>query len=155
MESFVLNISYSQIAVFRKGLENPFNDWDDTHIAQGFAWRPESVSFGSLLNDGECYINISTKNEVLISNGSIRTIVVPFEVKESGIEIASITDTIIVDIPSGLYELVFNIIPNGKDGLDVYEFAFVKNECPKPRIELADELINPPEILLMQAKPAV
>lgn len=155
MKSFILDISYSQISVFRKGLENPFNDWDDTHIAQGFAWRPEAVSFGSLLNDGECYINISIQDKVLKSNGSIRTIVVPFEVKECGVEIASITDAIKVDIPSGIYELVFNIIPNGKDGLDVYEFAFVQNDGPKPRIILADELINPPDTLLMQAKPAV
>ncbi|WP_117387257.1 competence protein ComJ [Ruminiclostridium cellobioparum] len=85
----------------------------------------------------------------------MRTIVVPFEVEECGVEIASITDAIIVDIPSGIYELVFNIIPNGKDKLDVYEFVFVQNDCPKSRIILADELINPPEILLMQAEPAV
>lgn len=65
--SFTLDISYSQLAVFQKGMENPFNDWEDTHVNQGFAWRPGSVSFGSLLADEESFIQINTKSQVEIS----------------------------------------------------------------------------------------
>ena len=43
--NFTLDISYSQLVVFQKGMENPFNDWENTHVDQGFAWRPGSVSF--------------------------------------------------------------------------------------------------------------
>lgn len=37
--NFESDIFYSQLAVFQYGLKNPFNDWNDIHINQGFALR--------------------------------------------------------------------------------------------------------------------
>ena len=49
MEKFIIDVSYSQIAVFNSELENPFNDWTDQHVLQGFSWREESGSFKTLV----------------------------------------------------------------------------------------------------------
>ncbi len=153
---FNLDISYSQLVVFQKGIENPFNDWEDIHIEQGFAWRPGAVSFGSLLGDERCQINVSAKLQVKIVDNSIRTIVVPFEVTEGGIEIASVTQEVEIQIPTGLYELVFNVVPRtSSDQLDVYDFSFVKTVHPTARILVADKMLNPPKELSMKANPAV
>ncbi len=153
---FNLDISYSQLVVFQKGTENPFNDWEDTHVSQGFAWRPESVSFGSLLADEKSQILIDIQSEAKIANKSIRTIVVPFKVLEGGIVIASTTQEVEVDIIGGSYELVFNIIPRSSDGdLDTYYISFIKTENPKARLLLADEMLTPPDELLMIAQPAI
>lgn len=153
---FNMDISYSQLVVFQKGIENPFNDWQDIHIDQGFAWRPGAVSFGSLLADEMCQINVGIKPQVKILENSIRTIVVPFEILEDGIGIASVTQENDVKIPSGLYELVFNVIPKPTiDRLDVYDFSFVKTKNPIAKILVADKMLNPSNKLLMEAKPAV
>ena len=155
-ENFALDISYSQLVVFQKGIENPFNDWEDTHVNQGFAWRPGSVSFGSLLADEESFIQINTKSRVEIGKNSIRAIVVPFEITGNCIMVASVTQEIEVNIPSGTYELVFNVIPrNSKHRLNKYELSFIENKNPKAKILLADKMLNPPEQLLMEAKPAI
>lgn len=45
-----LEVDYNQVAVFSSGLANPFNDWEERHVGQGFSWRPESVSFRTLEN---------------------------------------------------------------------------------------------------------
>ena len=49
---FELFSSYSRVAVFRAGLEKPFNDWEQDHLDQGFAWREGSVSFATLEEGG-------------------------------------------------------------------------------------------------------
>ena len=49
-----LEISYGQLAVFANSLPQPFNDWTDQHVSQGFAWRPGSVTFRSMV---EMFLN--------------------------------------------------------------------------------------------------
>lgn len=154
--NFTLDISYSQLVVFQKGIENPFNDWENTHVDQGFAWRPGSVSFGSLLADEESLIQINTKSQVGISKNSIRAIVVPFEITDNCIIVGSFTQEIEVNVLNGTYELVFNVIPrNSKHKFNKYELSFIEHKNPKARILLADKMLNPPEQLLMEAKPAI
>lgn len=152
---FSLEVSYSQIAIFLKGLEKPFNDWTNTHVAQGFSWRKESVCFGTLSGDGQCEVNVNTENDIIYNKEAVRIIVVPFKVGKDGIEIASITESIELDIPEGNYELVFSALSQAsKEGNDIYEITFVKNDNPKERIILADDELMPPKKLLMKAKAA-
>lgn len=156
MNNFILEISYSQIAIFIKGTKFPFNDWTDIHVKQGFAWRSESVCFGSLLNDGKCMVNVSIQKSVKVLEGSIRTIVVPFHISEHKIEVASITQGECIQMPKGLYELVFNVIPKSNENdYDIYDIAFVETSTPIERILLADDMLNPPDKLLMEANPAI
>lgn len=40
MTRVTLEVAHRQLAVFDARLSDPFNDWSDAHMAQGFAWRP-------------------------------------------------------------------------------------------------------------------
>lgn len=59
MVEVIVDVSYSQLGVFVAGPLKPFNDWTDKHVAQGFAWRPESVSFRTLVEAGSHSVEIS------------------------------------------------------------------------------------------------
>jgi len=103
-------VSYSQLAVFDHSLERPFNDWTERHVAQGFAWRPGSVSFATLEEGGDHLVAVSLEDmrndEPPID--AVRVIDVPFEVPPSGsIEIGSISDCRSVELPAGHYQLRF------------------------------------------------
>ena len=101
-------------------------------------------------------IQINTKSQVGISKNSIRAIVVPFEITDNCIIVASVTQEIEVNVLNGTYELVFNVIPrNSKHKFNKYELSFIEHKNPKARILLADKMLNPPEQLLMEAKPAI
>lgn len=151
---FRLGILYTTIAVIHPN-EN-LNDWNDVHVNQGFSWRATSVSFGTLSDEPECEVSVSVSDKININKNAIRVITVPFFVGLDGIEVISIADSQPIDIEEGVYELVFSAIPASENnGIDKYEFVFVKNNKPTPKIIKADEGLNPPEELLMKANPAI
>jgi len=114
------------------------------------------VSFGTLTDEPTCEVFVHISNTVEPRSKAKRAIVVPFEVGSDGIEIVSIADGKAIDIDEGTYELVFSAIPSSENnGIDMYEFAFVKSENPQARILIADVELNPPEELLMVAKSAI
>jgi hypothetical protein len=156
MAAFDLDISYTQLAVFDSTLATPFNDWTDDHVDQGFAWRPGSVSFGTLESGGEIHINVFRSRE-LEERASMaeRILVVPFTVPAHGaIEIASIGSRAVLDLQAGEYELTFE---HGHDlkGVMWANFYFRPVESPViPRILRADAELRPPAALVMTANPA-
>ncbi|MBA2174875.1 competence protein [Halobacillus locisalis] len=152
--TFESDILYSQIAVFQYGLENPFNDWNDTHVNQGFAWRKGSVSFGTMSDDEECKITVRVSDVKEVDTDAIRAITVPFYISNKGIEVGSIIETKAIDIEQGMYELLFTVQRLG-NGLDHYTFSFMKNDNPLAKIIKADEELNPPSVLVMNAEPAI
>src|SRR6266404_659623 len=108
ISSFDIDIFYCQIAVFQAGLKNPFNDWTETHVQQGFSWRAESVSFGTLDESGKAAVYITIPKNLILKPNTIRAIKVPFTVPQNGlVEIGSVTETQTVEIDSGTYELLF------------------------------------------------
>lgn len=94
MISFDTVITYSQISIFNSNLDEPFNDWNDDQVRQGFSWRPESVSFKTLSNDAVVHVTFEKVSQFSPSAESERTISVPFSCNEVGeIEVAGITDS--------------------------------------------------------------
>lgn len=87
--TFESDIFYCQLAVFQYGLENPFNDWNDTHVNQGFVWREGSVSFGTLSYDEECKITVRVTDKNEVDTNAFRAITVPFYISKKGIEVGS------------------------------------------------------------------
>lgn len=156
MAQFTIDISYSQISVFDARLAKPFNDWLDEHVSQGFAWRPGSVSFGTLENAGPLTAEISRSRTFDESaSQASRVIVVPFSVPEhGGVELASIASGVSLELPAGEYELTFE---HGidEDGKMWARFCFCAVDAPvAPRIIRADAELSPPDELVMTAHPA-
>lgn len=152
MASITLPFSHSQLAVFRAGMRDPFNDWEDAHVEQGFAWRPGSVSFSTLDEGGDIDIDVIAKKKWSSDPAAARVIRVPFEVPEDGIEIASIISGETVDVPAGRYDLYYE---TGKKGESLWSrFTFVPSDNPQAEILKADPELKPPKVLMMEARPA-
>lgn len=151
--SFETAILYSQIALFQYGLDNPFNDWSETHVNQGFSWRDGSVSFGTLSSDGDCKITVKLTKKIETDDDIIRAIVVPFKVEKGGIEIGSVMETVSIDIPEGTYEVLFTA--KNVNSTEHYTFSFIESENPNAQVLKADDELNLPDSLLMEANPAI
>jgi Competence protein J (ComJ) len=151
MAAFRLFVSYSQLSVFDPSLAKPFNNWTRSHVAQGFAWRPGSVSFRTLSESGACDV------ELLLGEGgrpilpnALRAIEVPFLVPSNGaLEVASIGDGKRLELPSGSYQLRFEALPKF-----AIRLVFTKAMEPGFLILRADSDLAPTIPLLQTAEPA-
>ena len=152
MEKFIIDMSYSQIAVFNSELENPFNDWTDQHVLQGFSWREESVSFKTLIDAGPMTVEVRKSAELPILDG-IRAITVPFYCPTGKkIEIASIAQGHVVGIEGGIYQLVFEA--GYSDDECWSRFTFIPHGSQIPKILIADAEIDATNELIMHAEQA-
>ena len=139
-----LDVSYSQLAVFASALTNPFNDWADKHVAQGFAWRPGSVSFRTLVEAGQHCIEIEIADHVgPLDSHAVRVIEVPFEVPDDGaIEVGSISDSLTLSVPPGIYLLRCEFCgPIGTTDEFVH-LVFAKKDFPRFAVVRADESLS-------------
>ena len=156
MRSFELPVSYSQIAVFDARLDQPFNDWRQEHVDQGFAWRPGSVSFSTLVHSGRIAVSIVVEEvESTDFRSPSRVIVVPFVVPGHGeVEVATMTGSGRLSMQPGAYSLTYK--HGVSDEGDMWAaFVFCRTFTPvDARIELADQRLMVPERLVMSAEPA-
>ena len=168
-EKLNVGVAYGQICVFHTTLVHPFNDWTETHIAQGFVWRPGSVSFGTLDNCGSCETIVQIRSDVALGRESVRAIQVPFSVPEAcpvsvGSPCGSEDE---IQIPVGEYRLIYETglkpyePPEGEE-LDEWtaeltemwcRFTFCPSEEGEAKILRQDELLSPPSPLSMQGRP--
>lgn len=152
---FELFYSYSQIAVFRPSLANPFNDWTKRHVAQGFSWREGSVSFSTLDETGRAQITVEDGTAFVPEASAERAIVVPFEIDSDGkVECAAISESRVVEMQPGKYALHFETGRNN-DATPWIRFFFVPQEAVEARILLTGPRLTPQYPLLMGAVPAV
>ena len=157
MTESTVDVSYSQLAVFVAGLQQPFNDWNDRHIVQGFAWRGGSVSFRTLNEAGEIYLEIGTKSQFEpASSPATRVIRVPFHVPpDVDIEVgAPVCESIVFRLPAGDYELTFEhgVRDDGRMWGRLH-FRIVEGVVV-PAVLRADDELAPSDSLLMEASPA-
>lgn len=105
--TITVEVSYGQLAICASVLLQPFNDWTDKHVAQGFAWRPGSVSFRTMVEVGAHSVEIELAEHVgALHPDVVRAIEVPFEVPADGaIEIGSISHMVPLTMPVGTYLL--------------------------------------------------
>lgn len=157
MKLRALDVSYGQIAVFQSALQQPFNDWTDAHVAQGFAWRPGSVSFATLETAGPIDIEMARTSSPPSADNSpaSRIIVVPFSAGETGdVEIATIGDGEALSLPPGEYRLTFEHGLNS-DGTMWCRFSFEQTATAvSSEVVRADAALAPSVPLVMHAVPA-
>jgi hypothetical protein len=101
IHSFILEVSYSQFAIFDPRVENPFNEWADDHVKQGFSWRKNSACFRTLIEDGEHILEVNYRTALPdLYPSSTRAILVPVpRLTDQKLEIASINDSKILTMP--------------------------------------------------------
>lgn len=151
-----IEVSYGQLAVFWRGLERPFSDWSDDHVAQGFAWRAKSVSFRTLVETGRHDITVSISNgPPSLSPRVKRVLRVPFDVPPSGeIEVASISDGAAVALPPGTYQLQCEFLGAIEHQSELVHLTFFRSTTPIFEVAVADAELSPPTKLLTTANPA-
>mgnify|MGYP003387854617 CR=1 FL=1 len=151
-----IDVSFGQLCVFQSTLKDPFSEWTDEHVAQGFAWRPGSASFRSVVDAGEHRVDISVVNHLeKIGDDVVRAIEVPFEVSEDGaVEIGSIADTVVLNLPPGSYLLRCEFLHPITDAFERTRLTFAKGEQPRFKVALADSMLSPGGEILTIALPA-
>ena len=147
-----LPVMYSQIAVFNAGLENPFNDWSDAHVAQGFSWREDAVSFRTLADGVVTHVEQKEDSVLNTSPAARRIISVPFRCTSGSVEIATIGAGFEVHVAPGDYQLVFQA--GEEDDSYWCSFTFIRDGDAEPSIIVADDDLSPAAELVMSARPA-
>lgn len=118
-------VLYTQIVIYRKGLPRPGLLWTDDHVAQGFAWDEEIVSFGVPDHDGDCYLRINVEDDApVLKSGALWAIIVPFNVTSSVLEVGTIGIMRDINIPVGQYDLMFESYGESVIGGTSYTFTF-------------------------------
>jgi hypothetical protein len=156
MASFILEISYAQLAVFDASLADPLNDRTGAHALQGFSWRPGSVSFRMLDGAGGIAVQVFRSRTLDVANSRAhRVIALPFTVPVSGEnEIASVTSGVSLELPAGEDELTCDHGLTDNSGMWANLYFERALGVVAPRIIRADAALNPPAALVMIAKPA-
>lgn len=152
-----VNVSFSQLAVFHSALQQPFNDWTEKHVAQGFAWRPGSVSFRTLVEAGPHSVEIDVAQDVgALSLGVVRAIEVPFEVPVDGaIEIGSISASVPLFVPPGSFLLRCEFSGPAGDAVGRVRLVFANTNAAHFAVVRADALLSAKGGLLTTAEPAL
>ena len=149
-------VSYGQLAIFASALKQPFNDWTDQHVAQGFAWRPGSVSFRAMVESGPHSVEIVITDHLgTIHPDAVRAVEVPFEVPADGaIEVGSITETVRLSLPAGSFLLRCEFLePAGPDG-ERLRLIFARKDAPRFALARADAALSSVGELLTAAEAA-
>jgi len=110
---FSVSIDYTQISVC-DGQDTTFSQWSDEHVAQGFVWRENHVSFGVPDHDGLCLVETQLVTAFPpLTEDVLRAIATPLSAPH-GITIATIMqDYPIADLPGTDYEVQFRLIEGG------------------------------------------
>jgi hypothetical protein len=151
---FSLELAWSQISLFDANLVDPFNDWNERHLRQGFTWRPGSVSFKTPERFGEIDVEMDLVGSLKVEPDARRAMIVPFTTWAGVIEISTISQAEVIDIPPGRYALLYQTgIRNGRQWVSfgLLESPFMPVE---PVILRSDEEMDLHAPLLMEAEPA-
>lgn len=151
-----IEVSYGQLAVFLSSLRQPFNDWTDHHVSQGFAWRPGSVSFRTMAEAGRHAIEIDLVDHVgALHPEAVRVIEVPFEIPADGaIEIGSVAETVPLALPAGVFLLRCEFLQPADAAGERVRLTFAKSDTPRFSVVRADPELSVGSELLTTAQPA-
>jgi hypothetical protein len=152
-----VDVSHGQLAVFASSLQHPFNDWTDRHVAQGFAWRPGSVSFLTLVESGLHSIEIKLAEHVgALHDDAVRAIEVPFEVPADGaIEVGGILNSVPLSLRPGRCLLRCEFLKHIDGTSEQVRLVFADRDAGRFAIVCADSSLTATSELLVTAEAAI
>ncbi|KPF69553.1 hypothetical protein IP69_10665 [Bosea sp. AAP35] len=159
MIEFPLAVLYTQIQAFRAKLPRAGSLWTDDHVAQGFAWRPETVAFGVPDHDGQCVLQAAVADAPYsLADAVLWAVAVPFEVTTGKVSVGTVLNTRDLDVPVGRYSLVFEAWPGRERAGETYAFMLRLLFCPDAAPDFAilrkGEEITTDVVLRRDADPA-
>lgn len=123
---FALSVLYGQVHACRAGHPAPGSIWTPDHVAQGFAWRPEAVSFGVPDHDGECLLRAGVAGSGhRVSDDAIWALRVPFVSTTGEVEVGGIVSAETFRVPPGPHALHFEALPGEGGFAYALRMAFV------------------------------
>ncbi|MFN3228298.1 MAG: competence protein ComJ [Asticcacaulis sp.] len=152
-----IDVSYSQISVFKSELSDPFNEWTDWQVDQGFTWRPGSVSFRTICENGIHHVSVYVVDCFdKIHPQAIRSVEVPFVLTDSGnIEVASIADSVSLNLPLGFYVLRCELLLPGFCGGNHVQLIFARKEESRFSVVCSNDALSISNNFIIEAKPAI
>lgn len=152
---FNLELSWSQVSLFDANLTDPFNDWSEGHLNQGFSWRPGSVSFKLPTRTGGLEVTVDFIDSLNLMSEARWAIVVPFHTWAGVIEISTMSQSELVEIPAGRFALLYQTgIRDGRAWAHFGLLALNGTEI-EPRVLRGDDVVLADAPILMEAEPAV
>ena len=156
-EVYNFGIFYHQLIVFDESPAPVPNDWREQHVAQGFTWRPGSVSFATLGDLGDLRVEVGVADDLDVLPDAVRAIVVSFAVSPPGhVGLSDTVDDVTTRVPPGDYALLCEIGYLSEEEGEVAEWChhtFAPRRDVQPEMLRADELLSPEYPLLMEADP--
>lgn len=123
-----LTISYSQLMVMNSDIQQPYVDWTPEDFERGYAEVNGAIIFEAI-SDYTCEVEVTCGHHIE-KEEVVRTISVPFTVKNEGVFITSIlSNKLHIPIPNGEYMIVLQATPLEKPTDDElykvrYDFFF-------------------------------
>lgn len=132
-QSFNIDVSYRQLAIFSPDLDNPFNEWTEEAFAAGFSWRPESCSF-SADEDGAHRVDVIVDDTFPgPAPDAVRSIEVMLDISSiAELEVASISESRVMPLRAGRYRVRSEYIPAASMALPRFILALVPVLTPVP-----------------------
>ena len=132
LAEFDLSVDYGQIFVLCPSLGEPVLQWTEEHVAQGFAWSPNAVSFGVPDHDGKCLVQVETAPRISIKPQALWAVRVPLDLPGASLTIGSVGVDHEVTVAVGKYSLVFEALPGDTAKDHDYAFVFRLKFCTDP-----------------------
>lgn len=152
---FNLELSWSQVSLFDASLTDPFNDWTEAHLNQGFSWRPGSVSFKLPTRTGGLDVSVDFIHSLYIIPDARWAIVVPFHSWAGVIEVSTMSQSELIEIPPGRFAVLYQTgIRQGRAWAHFGLLALTGEEI-EPRVLRGDTVVRADVPVVMEAEPAV
>jgi len=163
---FQISVEHGEICLFPIGFVAPCHDWTEDDVAQGFCWHETQIAFLTLQYEGIIEVTVEIENELELRPDAIRTIQVPFFIREdSAISIWPVS-AMWYSIPEGEYCLVYQIglkpfISEERKKLGDFTpewddmwcvFTFIRQDNVEAKILRQDDKLNPPTPLFTRQR---
>ncbi|WP_407398900.1 competence protein ComJ [Treponema sp.] len=148
-----LELSYKQFCIFNETVNNPFNDWSEVNVAQGFSIREDSISVMTLNNDGILKISVSTDSKII--DDANRIIEFEYQVKDENVSVATISNEMKIQIKKGLYKIRVQLCKES-DESEICYLSFLKKDSTDrlPRYLKIDNEITKSDNFELDSNPA-